>query len=224
MTLSETLVAAVLLGFVTIPHCLVMCGPVAVMACERKGDRLAYVGGRLVAYAFVGTLMGVIGAHAFTAFGSDRVGRVTLVMLAATCVWQSYKLLRPASPKLVQLGARPTRLVGILASWLPRRGLGLGMATAVFPCGALPAAWVIAASSGHALSGAAAMLTFAVASTPGLLMAVGGRALLQRLVGRRGHQPAAGQRARAVAGAVVWLLVAVALVARAWLVETSCHG
>jgi sulfite exporter TauE/SafE len=215
----ETLVAAALLGLITMPHCLVMCGPVAVMACSKKSGTLPYLGGRLIAYAAVGSVMGVIGAHAFTTLGADWVGRITLAVLAGTCVYQAYRIVRPAGAKLIPLSAGRTRigrssLLSTLSFLLPKRGLGLGMATAVFPCGALPAAWALSASSGHPLTGAGAMLAFALASTPALLIAVGGRSLFRRLA----------ERVPRVVQAGLWLGVATLFVARAWLVETACHG
>jgi sulfite exporter TauE/SafE len=215
MTTIETLLAALVLGLATIPHCLVMCGPVAVMACSHRRATFAYLGGRLVGYAAAGSVMGVIGAHAFRMLGADVVGRAALVALAGVCAWQAYRAWRPAREKLVRLGKRErSTTMDLLASLAPKSGLGLGLATAVFPCGALPAAWAVAASSGHPVTGAGAMLTFAIASTPGLVVAVTGRSLFQRIAHR------IPDRAKAAA----WLIVASALIARAWVLDPPCHG
>lgn len=227
MTLTESVISAIVLGVITLPHCLVMCGPVAAVACTSSGrgaprgrvswrDGAAYFFGRLAGYAAVGSVMGVIGAHAFTLLGADRVGRAALVGLAITCVWQAYRMLRPAKTRLAVLTAKPRArpLLSLLASFVPKRGLGLGLVTALFPCGALPAAWAIAASSGHPVPGALAMFAFALASTPALVIAVGGRELAQRVATR---VPRAFQ-------AAFWLALATLLVVRACLIEAPCHG
>jgi len=82
MTSLSTVVSAIVLGVITLPHCLVMCGPVAAVACTgsvREGavswrDGAAYFLGRLVGYAAVGTGaiflgMGTIAATAKRDFG-----------------------------------------------------------------------------------------------------------------------------------------------------------
>lgn len=222
MSLVEVVVSAIVLGVITLPHCLVMCGPVAAVACGGASGRIAprdsaaYLLGRLVGYAAVGSVMGSIGAHAFTLLGADVVGRVALLALALTCGGQAYRMFRPAGPPLVALKAKPRArpLLSLVGSLLPKRGLGLGLATALFPCGALPAAWAIAAASGHPAPGALAMFVFALASTPALIVAVGGRDLALRVAHRI---PRALQ-------AALWLAAATLLVVRAFMVETTCHG
>ncbi len=229
MSFFEVMVAAITLGVITLPHCLLMCGPVAAMGCSTSGsghatvrDTFSYLGGRLVGYAAVGSFMGGLGAHAVTAFGVDVVGRLALFALALACVVRAYRVLRPKSEKLVAVGltrSAPARgasrsLLAVFASLLPRRGLGLGLATAIFPCGALPAAWALSAASGQALSGAAAMSVFALTSTPALLFAVGGRTWLRRII----------HAIPRVVQAAAWLAMATILLARVVFVESFCHG
>ncbi len=229
MSLLETLGAALVLGFVTIPHCLVMCGPVAVMGCARSSasgaaspswrDGGAYFGARLISYAAVGSLMGWMGAHAFTLLGTDLVGRVALYAVAVTCAWQAFRVFFPARPELVQLSPRrrsrgPRPFAAFVASLVPRRGLGLGLATALFPCGALPAAWAVAASTRHPVEGALAMFVFALASAPALVVAVFGRQLAEALAHRIPRVVQAG----------VWLSLATLLVVRALATDVACHG
>jgi sulfite exporter TauE/SafE len=105
--------------------------------------------------------------------------------------------------------ATPTWLVP-----LPARGLGLGMVTAVLPCGALVAAWVIAAATAHALTGATAMLAFSVASAPGTLAALLGR-----------HAIAAHlHKLPRAALASAWFITALLVLGRMWLAtQTQCH-
>ena len=89
--------------------------------------------------------------------------------------------------------------------------------TAVLPCGALVAAWGVAASAAHPVGGAGAMAVFSVASAPGLLVALLGRRLGERLI-RRVPPPLL---------AAAWFAVALLLIGRIYLTTQSgcgCHG
>jgi uncharacterized protein len=226
VTTLEVLAAAALLGVSTLPHCLAMCGPVAALngACAktRWRDGGAYLAGRVVGYATLGSVMGALGAHAFAALGGRWLGRAAVVALALACVWQALRAIVPAPASaradagLLALGPRRSRgMREALMAALPRRGWGLGLATAILPCGALPAAWGLAAASSDPARGAGAMLAFAIASSPALVVALLGRGFLARAAARvpRGVQAAA------------WLAVAGLLTARLWLArEGCCHG
>ena len=108
--------------------------------------------------------------------------------------------------------------LGILASLLPRRGARLGMVTAILPCGALVAAWGIAAAAAHPVTGAGAMVTFGAASAPGLLVALLGRRLGQKLL----------RRVPSGVLAAAWFGVAVLLLGRLYVSmeggSCGCHG
>jgi sulfite exporter TauE/SafE len=102
------------------------------------------------------------------------------------------RLRRPADAPL-QIGLGPRRAVSI-------GGLGLGVATGFLPCGALVPAWLLAAASGRALDGAAAMAAFALASLPGAPLG----AWLLRRAGRLAS-PSLAALGGALAG--LWLLL-----------------
>jgi sulfite exporter TauE/SafE len=206
-----------------------MCGPLAIAGCTREGavdkkDTAAYLGARLVAYATVGAIMGHLGASAMHE-GWATVGRWTMILLALVCIWQGVRSLRRSDEarfdqKVVQLGRGPRRtssLLGTVLSLLPRRGAGLGIVTAILPCGVLVAAWGVAAASAHPVEGAAAMTTFAAASAPGLVIALLGRRLGDKIL-RRIPRPL-------LAGA--WFAVALLLATRIYLSTQTgcgCHG
>lgn len=228
MNTTEALAGAAVLGIVSAPHCLAMCGPLAIAGCTRQGavdkkDTAAYLGARVVAYATVGAVMGHLGASALHD-GWATVGRWAVVLLAVVCVWQGVRSLRRTggSPDDVVValrrGPRPASLSSTVASLLPRRGAGLGIVTAILPCGALVAAWGIAAAAAHPVTGAAAMVTFSAASAPGVIVAILGRRLGQKLV-------AAIPRPLLAAA---WFAVALLLAGRLYLSMESggcgCHG
>lgn len=215
------------LGLVSAPHCLAMCGPLAIAGCTRSGDVCApdaasYLGARVVAYAAMGAVMGLFGASAMHGRGIT-LGRVAVVLLAATCVWQGVRSMRPVrndAAGLIPLraGPQPLTWVSTLSALLPRRGAGLGVVTAILPCGALFAAWGYAAATAHPVTGALAMVAFAVASAPGLLLALAGRRLGSKVL----------QRTPRWLVAAAWLAVALLLVARLYIsmkgTSDGCHG
>jgi sulfite exporter TauE/SafE len=61
-----------------------------------------------------------------------------------------------------------------LGPWLrgpgPRARFLLGLMTALFPCGLLSAAWLMAVNQGSPARSALSMVCFALGSTPGLLL------------------------------------------------------
>jgi sulfite exporter TauE/SafE len=178
VTLGAALAAAAGAGLVGTVHCAAMCGPLAA-AGVAPGARAAagYFGGRLLSYGAVGALLGFIGEHALCKLpmASVQLGAAVLVALALAA--RGVALVRPRG--LVKLGRRPPRrLLGRLAAILPRRGLGLGLATGILPCGMLIPAWLLAAATASAAGGAAVMVVFSVASAPGLVaIALGARAV-----------------------------------------------
>lgn len=213
----ETVVAAAVLGVASIPHCVAMCGPLAVLSCKGR-DRAGYLGARVIGYTAVGSAMGWVGAHTFAQIG-DGWGRWALCAIAAVCVWRAIAVYREREGSLVQLRAKHDErgllgtLLATLVDFVPRRGAGLGVVTAILPCGALAAAWAVAAASAHPLTGAAAMAVFALASSPALIVAMVGRHAFARLTQRVPRFVVAG----------AWLAGAALLLSRAWMAHASCH-
>jgi sulfite exporter TauE/SafE len=195
-TVLASLFAALALGFLGSLHCILMCGPLAVAGCRgrRAGTPGApgYFGGRLVSYAFAGAIFGQLGAHAACTLSLPAIQRVLLLAVGALAIARGIRLLLPRrSAELVRLGRRseaaPTT-TRLLAALLPRRGLALGLATGVLPCGLLASGWALAAAAGHPLGGALVMIAFCLATTPALLVTVVAATPLAAL--RRAASPA----------------------------------
>lgn len=159
---------AFLLGVLGSWHCALMCGGFL------WGPRpLPYLSGRLVGYALVGALLGWGGGWLLGFLGSRLLlgcsGVLLLLMARAR---------RPVAAK--NSASFLGYLLRELGPWL--RGPGsrarflLGLATAVFPCGLLSAAWLLAMGQGSPLLGALSMSLFWLGTLPGLL--------LPRLLGR----------------------------------------
>lgn len=170
---SSLLMAAAAAGALGSLHCAGMCGPLVLAGASRGGQVRAslvaeYLVGRLASYALVGAVMGQLGQHALCVLPVATVQWIAVGTLAAFWLGRAAQLLDlvPRSP------AVPV-LLRNAASWLlaliPRKGLGLGLATGILPCGMLVPMWIASAGAGSAPLGAAVMTVFGAASAPVLL-------------------------------------------------------
>lgn len=165
--------AAGLLGSV---HCAGMCGPLVLAGAVRHGRVSAvalaeYLGGRFTAYALGGAAMGALGQHALCVLPVSAVQLASAAAVGALCAVRGATLLGLA-PRWVVAPRLVRDAISLLFRALPRRGVGLGLATGLMPCGMLVAAWALAASTCAAPLGALSMLAFGLASVPGLLAPV----------------------------------------------------
>ena len=204
----EAVSAALLMGLIGSAHCALMCGPLAIGGCQKRADTAGYFGGRTIAYALSGALFGSLG-HAVS------LGSTWSFLIAAAMMVHGLRQLAPTNrdPSLVTL-RRKRAWTGFMARLLPRRGLGLGLATGALPCGLLAGAWMLAASTTHPLSGALVMLAFAFASLPGLIAPL----IAKRIAGRFLRVPPQ------VTG-LLWCALALWVAARPFLSAASggCH-
>lgn len=185
----EAIAAGFAAGLASLPHCALMCGPLATVACARSGHPRAHVGyqsGRVIGYAFAGSLAGHFGLFLTDAVpfaGGHRLLAVltslALVMLAVRVAGLGsgrFSTLRLRGRRSAEstLGARALRL-------LPRSATVLGGASTMLPCGALAAALLIATGMANAGLAALLMATFAVATAPALWASTGLNRLLLRV-------------------------------------------
>jgi uncharacterized protein len=196
LTLWVPVAAASLLGSI---HCAGMCGGLVAVAGEGTRGRarwlsqLSYNGGRLLGYTLLGAAAGSLG-HAVDLAGSAAgLGRVAaLVSGSIMLLWGMGALLETQGVRVFRgRWALPKRLTDALASIrrLPAawRGLVLGLATPLLPCGWLYAFAVTAAGTASPLQGALLMAAFWTGNLPVLL---GLGVALSALVGRlRRHVP-----------------------------------
>jgi uncharacterized protein len=201
------LLAAAGVGFASSFHCATMCGPLVSATCSRDLRRdtlqLQYAVARTVGYSLVG---GAVGALAAPLTSSYQVPlRIAAAVITAFVIARAgVKMLRPVREQLVTLRTRKPRV----APW------ALGLVTSLFPCGALLSGLVVASSSGSALAGALSMAAFALASTPGLLLAViGATSIAKRFAG-----------ARRVAGVALLALAALTVAQAATIAQPTRHS
>lgn len=192
VALAGTVLAASLLGSA---HCAGMCGGLALVAAgDERSSRLVRQGGyhlgRLASYALLGAAAGLAGSvvdDAGTLVGVQRVAAiaagVAIALFGAVTIvralgWRVPGLCVP-TPLVSLAQAVHRRTLRLPAAW---RGVPLGLATPLLPCGWLYAFAAIAAGSGSAAVGALVLASFWLGTVPALVVAVGGaRAMAARL-------------------------------------------
>lgn len=194
VSLAGTVLASSLLGSA---HCAGMCGGVALVAIGADGkSRLArqigYHAGRLVSYAVVGAACGVIGIaidDAGTLVGFQRVAAIaagiTIVLFGFVAILRAFGARVPKAGVPAPLIAVAQR-VHVRAMKLPPawRGVPLGLATPLLPCGWLYAFAAIAAGSASMAMGALVMAAFWLGTVPALVVASNGARLAFAKLGR----------------------------------------
>lgn len=158
----EAISAALLAGLIGSPHCVAMCGSFALACGGRVSHTAAWHAGKLLTYALLGALAGLLG---------DVIpgpSWVATVVSAALVVWFAAGLAgltpEPALriPGLTRLATRAAKRGDLGSRFL------FGMANGLLPCGLVYATLGIAVASGDPLTGAAAMAAFGLGTVPAL--------------------------------------------------------
>ncbi|MEM6532111.1 MAG: sulfite exporter TauE/SafE family protein [Myxococcota bacterium] len=171
-------------------HCAGMCGPLVLLYSDGKQtvqSHALYHGGRLATYATLGAIAGALGG--LVDLGGALIGVAQLAALFASvaiAIWGAIKLAEAFGHRVPETRAGRTLKAASLAASkrllrLPPalRAGGLGLASALLPCGWLYAFVAVAAGTGSATFGALAMFGFWIGTVPALLaIGVGARSLL----------------------------------------------
>jgi sulfite exporter TauE/SafE len=165
---------AFLLGFVGSAHCAGMCGPLA-LALPHWGrgqasfltGRLLYNFGRIVTYALLGAVFGLLGQGVALA-GLQRW--VSLTLGAAILIGL---LVAPQFANRIPVTRGVNWLKGALGTMLQRRAMpamfGIGLLNGLLPCGLVYVACAAATATGDVLSGMRYMVAFGLGTLPMLL-------------------------------------------------------
>lgn len=165
--------AAFLLGLVTSPHCICMCGGILLGQTVRRPSPVlaaaSYNLGRTVSYTLIGAIIGALGrALAYTQSVKSMV--FTMAGLAVCLIGLNLWGLLPSVSALFGTSQNPCALPKNIGSRLAGMPLLIGLATGLMPCGALYAVWMQAAAAGSAMGGGLIMLCFALGTVPLLLV------------------------------------------------------
>lgn len=182
----------VLFGLASSLHCAGMCGPLCAVAsaplarASAPGARVArgwlrllswhgaYHLGRGLGYVGLGAALGMTGVALGKLGAARTLGGVIQIAVGAVFIGLALRLLFRRSGGAVPAGGgRLARLLRrLVTSGRPAGMLGLGLATALLPCGVLYAAFARAAAADAPAAGGRLMLAFFVGTVP-LLLAVG---------------------------------------------------
>jgi len=169
-------------------HCAGMCGAFVAMAVglgdesapSRIKLQVAYNGGRLVVYMFIGAMFGFAGRA--LDFGGQAVGlhRAAVLLAAVTMIAMGImsllriagvRLPRPPAPGCMTWAfVRAHRMASALSPI--RRALIIGLMTGLLPCGWLYAFALVAAGTASPVAGAITMGVFWIGTLP-ILITIG---------------------------------------------------
>lgn len=181
---APALVTAFLAGLLGSGHCFAMCGAIAATPALTRPDNaarwavpLVFNGGRLVSYAILGAVVALLAAAPGSSSGlapswgqALRLLTAILILLIGLQFLFGWNLLGPLERLGGRLWARVRPLTARTAQFGPLTGRWLlGLCWGLLPCGLVYSILFLAASSGHALSGALVMLAFGVGTLPSML-------------------------------------------------------
>ena len=236
LTFLTAIATGALAGLVSLPHCVAMCGPYAAFACtagvRRSGTTVRFLAGRAFGYVALGAIVGGTGSVVVSWLPPRWASVALAVSLALGMLSLAWRLVRTdkreslvplrrsrldGTPALDAATARPSAPAPPRAwSALLASAPALGALMAVFPCGALYAALLVAAGTASAWTGAGTLLGFALTSS----LALGASGWIARL------STTMDAHTRRVLGAAL-IVGAIVLVARPLAAPTNapatCH-
>lgn len=168
------------------PHCAAMCGGLVAFSAGAGASVWTHHLGRGLVYGLMGAAAGALGHGVNVVGGQTEVA--TLVATALMIAWATVALLEAwGVTQGHTIVPRSLQRLAIRASFRARalppglRGLAMGAASSLIPCGWLYAFVITAAGTGSPLAGLGAMLAFWLGTLP-MLISVG--ALARRLAGQ----------------------------------------
>jgi len=174
----DTSAAAFMAGLVTSVHCVGMCGPLscAWAVSTKPGvtgfvrDTGLYHAGRLISYAFVGAIAGMIGVMPLHFF-QQGAGTVLpwLIVIAFAVVGLGLEAWLP-KPEFLSTVVRRVQASAFRMRGSSRAAL-LGFATPLLPCGPLYLMFALAMANGSALRGGEFAFAFGLGTLPLLWLA-----------------------------------------------------
>jgi len=178
--MSPEIYAAFLVGLVGSLHCIGMCGPIAIALPVPDSSNLSFFTGRIlynlgrvVTYAFLGAVLGLVGSKIALA-GAQQIVSIVLgvVIIIAVLLPQKYKNYFAQHPVIQKLSHPLKSNIGVLFSKGTFSAMFLiGILNGFLPCGLVYVALAGAIASGNAISGAAVMILFGLGTVPAMFAA-----------------------------------------------------
>lgn len=174
--MEPLLVIALVLGMSSSLHCIGMCGPIALaVPVNRKSHRtlfqglLLYNAGRILTYALLGAIIGMVGLSIQT-LGLLQWTSIVSGLLLVAYAWRKYIRVRIPFKWEAKFTMRIGRNVGSLMRSSSRFKLPLlGLLNGLLPCGMVFVALTNAALTGNPMTATLAMILFGIGTLPALL-------------------------------------------------------
>jgi len=178
------LLTTFLMGFFGSVHCIAMCGGIVGILSQQESNSskknigyiLSYNLGRVISYAAIGLLAGIIGQLSFASIESATLMTFSRVFTSAFMLAFGFYLLgwRNFLTLLEKLGQRLWKHISPLTKrLLPIKSLThsflLGLIWGWLPCGLVYSALAISLTSASPYTGTLAMLSFGLGTLPMLL-------------------------------------------------------
>lgn len=161
-------VAVFVAGFLASPHCIMMCGPLAVQWAHNKKHLIYYQIGRASSYVALGTIAGSFGQALFSFERFHFVAIASLALFGFCLLYLGLQVLRRPSPDHQKFWLKLWSALRILPrQWLP---FGSGVLTGFLPCGHLYGFFVGAAATESPQGGALFMFAFWLSTLPALAL------------------------------------------------------
>jgi len=168
-------ISGFIIGIVGSVHCAGMCGPLALALPVPQGSRVQFVAGRLlynagrvVTYALLGAVAGLLGKRLFMAGAQQTVSIVLgVVLLVAALAPAVLKHLHIGSTLIGHITNPVQRVIGSLLQRSSLLALFLlGLVNGILPCGLVYMALAAAITTGGVLQGVLFMTGFGVGTAP----------------------------------------------------------
>lgn len=182
--LLPVLAAAFAAGLLGSAHCLGMCAGMSglfaagasVAALKTQLPlAIAYNGGRILSYAFLGVVVALIGKTAVGAIpglaGPVRIASGLLIVVIGLQVAFNLRLLAPVEKVGALIWNRlAPRATGLIPATSITKAAGLGLLWGWLPCGLVYSALLIAATTADAASGGLVMIAFGMGTMPAMIL------------------------------------------------------
>jgi sulfite exporter TauE/SafE len=190
--------AAFATGLLGSTHCLGMCagmsglfaaGATVATIKTQLPLALAYNGGRILSYAFLGGVIAIIGGSAVATLpklaGPVRIGSGVLIILIGLQVAFRWRLLSPVEKVGALIWNRiAPRARGFMPANTVTKAAGLGLMWGWLPCGLVYSALLLAATTADAAGGALVMIAFGLGTLPAMILSGLGASKLSAFMNR----------------------------------------
>lgn len=175
------LISALVLGLLGSFHCIGMCGPIAFMLpvdrqnTARKIVQVTlYHSGRLVAYAIIGFIFGLLGKGLYI-FGLQQqlsIGIGILMIIAVLIPYRTFNKYNFSKPLYKLISRLKTALGNELKKKSPDTFLTIGFLNGFLPCGLVYMAVFAAIATASMTQGLIYMLVFGIGTIPLMTVAI----------------------------------------------------